>query len=397
MRFLGLVAKNLFRRPMRSLLTLIALTTAIAAVVALLGISRGFTESFEELYAAHAVDIVVTRQGSEDRFSSSIDANYVERIEALPAVRRAAAVLLETMSLEDEGIYGIPTMGIAVNSWLLEDFSVKGSDTPPPSGTGQIGTSSSQTDSATSATSNFEPGSVLLGVHLADRLGLSRGDQLSLFGDTYGIAGVFESSSTWENGALILVLSDLQELTDRTNQATYINVVLQPPLSGEVAEKAIQSIADLDAKLLPLSTEEFVDKDTRMQVAGAMAWMTSAIAVIIGAVGTLNTMLSSVMERTKEIGILRAIGWPKSRVIRMILLESCGLSLAAGVFGTVLAVLLTWGLSQAPAAKGILSPSIDVSVILQGFVMAFSIGLMGAIAPAWRASQMLPTEAFREQ
>ena len=93
----------------------------------------------------------------------------------------------------------------------------------------------------------------------------------------------------------------------------------------------------------------------RMQLAGAMAWMTSVIALVIGAIGTLNTMLTSVLERTKEIGILRAIGWPKGRVVRMILLESCSLTLLACLIGTLLAFGSTWALSQAPAAKGILN------------------------------------------
>ncbi|MEM8734005.1 MAG: ABC transporter permease, partial [Planctomycetota bacterium] len=187
------------------------------------------------------------------------------------------------------------------------------------------------------------------------------------------------------------------ELTDRAGQATYINVVLSPPLSASQSSKAIQSIKGLDGKLLPLATSEFVETDRQMQLAQAMAWMISVIALVIGAIGTLNTMLTSVMERTREIGILRAIGWPKSRVMKMILLESCGLALGAGILGTVLAIWATWALSQAPAAKGILNPSIGVTVIAQGFLLAIGIGLLGALLPAWRATKLTPTEAFREQ
>ncbi|MFN3191969.1 MAG: ABC transporter permease [Aureliella sp.] len=380
MRFIGLVGKNLLRRPARSALTLIALTTAIAAVVSLLGIARGFTESFGEIYEAHAVDIVVSRQGAADRLSSSIDAEMVSKIDELESVRHSAAVLLETMSLEEEGVYGIPTMGIAWDSWLIADFKLTGSD--------QIDRDGSPMKDA---------GSTLLGIHLAERLGLSAGDDFELFGDAYRVAGVFQSPSTWENGALVMRLDDLQELTDRDGQATYINVVLQPPLSAPQSSKAIQSIKALDEKLLPLATNEFVETDRQMQLAQAMAWMISVIALVIGAIGTLNTMLTSVMERTREIGILRAIGWPKSRVMKMILLESCGLALGAGILGTILAIWATWALSQAPAAKGILNPSIGTSVIIQGFLLAIGIGLLGALLPAWRATKLTPTEAFREQ
>ena len=69
-------------------------------------------------------------------------------------------------------------------------------------------------------------------------------------------------------------------------------------------------------------TAEFVNSTPEIQFVHAMAWVTSAVALVIGAVGMLNTMVMSVFERTKEIGILRAIGWGRWRVVRMILMES---------------------------------------------------------------------------
>ena len=397
MRFGSLIWKNLVRRPLRSALTLLALATAIAAVVALLGISQGFTRSFSDVYAAHAIDIVVSREGSADRLSSSIDEDFAMKIALLPEVNRTAAVLLETLSLEDDGVYGVPSMGIAADSWLRNDYEIE---------TNQIDSKRDQFD-ATTPTSGMQAASdenkeVWLGIHLAERLGVSVGGTVNLFDEPYRVTATFKSPSTWENGSMIFELDELQRLTDRVGQATYINVVLEPvansaqPLASR-AQRAIDSISALDAKLLPLATEDFVETDTRMQLASAMAWMTSAIALIIGSIGTLNTMLTSVMERTKEIGILRAIGWPKRRVVSMIMFESCGLAVVASGLGIGLAMLLTWGLAQAPAAKGILSPSIDTPIIVQGFVLALCIGLLGALLPAWRASRMLPTEAFRDQ
>ncbi len=385
MRFGSLVLKNLTRRPSRTALTLVALSAAIASVVALQGISRGFSDSFAEVYAAHAVDIVVTRQGSADRLSSSIDASFSDKIESLPRVDRAAAVLLETLSLEEQGIYGIPSMGVAQDSWLLEDYEI----------VDQIDVNRAQlaADAQNSLDSSQH---LMLGIHLADRLGIQAGSTVSLFEEPYLVRGIYKSPSSWENGSMILPIELLQEMTDRSGQATFINVVLDRTLAGWTAEQAIQDIQRLDAKLLPMATTEFVATDARMQLAGAMAWMTSAIALVIGAIGTLNTMLTSVLERTKEIGILRAIGWPKRRVVSMILLESCGLAVIASCVGTLLAVSLTWGLSRAPAVKGILSPAIDWKVVLQGFILAIGIGLLGAILPAWRAINLLPTDAFRE-
>lgn len=375
MRFISLITKNLTRRSFRTLLTLLAFATAIAAVVALLGIAKGFTESFAGVYESHSVDVVVSRQGTADRLSSSVDQGFADRISAIPAVERAGGVLLETLSLEEQEIYGVPTMGIREGSWLLEDYQVK--------------------TSASVEGAPDDPRRLMLGIHLADRVGLNAGDTVMMFEEPYLVTGIFESRSAWENGSILMPLATLQMLTDRAGQVTYINVVLTKPIDAQIAASAIDQIQQLDAKLLALETEEFVETDTRMQLAGAMAWMTSMVALLIGAIGSLNTMMTSVLERTQEIGILRAIGWPRRRVVAMIMLESCLLALAAWAIGCVLAVVLTWGLSQASAAQGILAPVIDGPVLLQGAMLAMGIGLLGAVIPAWRAARLMPTEAFR--
>ncbi len=374
MRFSSLVLKNLLRRRFRTLLTLSALSTAIAAVVALLGIARGFSNSFAEVYSAHGVDVVVSRQGSADRLSSSVDLGFLTKIESLGDVERAAGVLLETLSFEEQGVFGVPSMGISPDSWLLRDYRLASGQSLPAD----------------------DPRSLLLGVHLADRLKLMPGDSVNLFEEKYTVAGIFESPSTWENGSMILPLKQLQTLTDRAGQVTYINVVLRRPLPSASADTAIKAIESLDPKLLALATEEFVKTDTRMQLSSAMAWMTSMVAIFIGAIGTLNTMMTSVLERTREIGILRAIGWPRRRVVIMILAESCAIAFVASLIGCLLAMVGTWALSQAPAAKGVLSPRIDVLILVEGILLALVIGVLGALLPAWRAAQMQPTEAFRD-
>jgi len=237
---------------------------------------------------------------------------------------------------------------------------------------------------------------LLLGANLANRVGVKAGEEVLIFEEPYLVAGIFNSQSTWENGSMIFPLSQLQELSDRSGQVTYVNVVLEKPVDADKASQAVARIEALDSKLNALTTEDFVETDTRMQLAGAMAWMTSMIALVLGAFGTLNTMMTSVMERTREIGILRAMGWPRGRVVKMIVLESCLLAIVASVIGSLLAIVLTTLLAQSAAAQGILTPAIDSTVLAQGAMIGLVIGILGALIPAWRASKLLPTEAFRQ-
>jgi putative ABC transport system permease protein len=121
------------------------------------------------------------------------------------------------------------------------------------------------------------------------------------------------------------------------------------------------------------------------------------VALVIGAVGILNTMIMSVYERTKEIGILRAIGWRRRQVVRMILVESLLLSIAGGVLGTLIAVVLTRIVSAMPAVGGMLEAYLPPWVILLGLGIALVVGLLGAAYPAYRGAQLLPTEALRHE
>lgn len=381
MRFPELVCRNVVRRPFRTGLTVAALTTAMTAIVALLGVCNGFKRAFSDVYGAHGIDIVVSRQGSADRLSSAVDVEVVSRLAGLPMINRVAGVLLETLSLEEQGVYGVPTMGLASDSWLLDDYESAGTGTA---------------DDASVRFSQGRAPELLVGQNLAQRLAIRPGDQLLLFDEPFRVAGVFRSRSVWENGSLILPLEQLQRLTGRDGQVTYINVVLHRGSGQPDPEAAAAAIEALDSRLLALATADFVRTDTRLKLADAMAWMTSLVAVVIGGVGTLNTMLTSVHERTREIGILRAIGWPRRRIVLMILAESLCLAATAAVIGCLAAVGLTWLLSQTAAGGGLLVPVIDLPIMATGLALATGIGLLGAWLPARRAARLQPTAAFRD-
>lgn len=381
MHFTTLIYRNIVRRRFRSLLTLGALATAVAAVVALVGIANGFTHSFADIYEGHGVDLVVSRKGAADRLSSEMAETAAAKIEQLESVQETAGLLLETLSVEEAGVYGVPTLGVQPDSWLLQDFRLEsGNYFPTPR------------DPAAPKKS------VLLGIQLAIRLQAKVGDQLVLFEDeVYEVVGIFESFSAWENSSMIMPLTELQRLTDRPGQVTYVNVVLKRPVTSEKVERAVEQIETMDDRLLALPTEDFVETDTRMRLAKGMAWMTSSIALLIGCIGLFNTMMTSVYERTREIGVLRAIGWRQWRVIRMVLAEAGLLSLAAAVIGSLGGMALTWAMSQAPAVGGTIVPAVDWQVLAQGFVIALVLGLIGAAYPAYRAARLVPTEALRHE
>ncbi len=373
MRFASLILKNLTRRRFRTAMTLSALATAVAAVVALLGIARGFTKSFAEVYTAHGVDVVVSRQGSADRLSSSVDQSFAPRIEQLPAVQRAAGVLLETLSFEEQGVYGVPSMGIQpvhgcckitacapakpclkmhrkLCCWCTLGRTIEG---------------------RAGRDDRSVRGKVPRGWNLRESQHLGK-----RFDDHAPIATAIAHRSTRPSH-----LHKRSIEIARLRRYCHSSRRIDPIARRKTARPCDRRLRRLRHSHATVRRDGLDDLSRR---------------TFHGAIGTLNTMMTSVLERTREIGILRAIGWPRRRIVTMVLAESCTIAVAASLLGVLLAIVGTWALAQAPAARGILSPSIDAAVLLQGILLAVSIGVLGALLPAFRAAQMQPTEAFRE-
>ena len=122
-----------------------------------------------------------------------------------------------------------------------------------------------------------------------------------------------------------------------------------------------------------------------------LAIIVSIISAIVAGIGVINTMLMSVMERTKEIGTLKAVGWTSSNVTKMILIESAFIGLLGSLLGLILGYLLS---SLITAAVGI-STIITFNLVLQNFLFGFILGIIGGVYPAMVASKLDPIEALR--
>ena len=160
--------------------------------------------------------------------------------------------------------------------------------------------------------------------------------------------------------------------------------------------RALRLPSGKPARLNPMLTREYVEGSVHLRTANSMAWLTSMIALFVGAIGVLNTMIMSVMERGKEISILRAIGWRKSRVIAMILSESLILTLLGALVGAIAAVFMVRALTSLPAVSGLIEGKIAFSVLVLGVLLASAVGFVGGLYPAIRAAALLPSEGLRE-
>ena len=382
MRFFQVILKNVLHRKSRSALTMVGVAIAVTAVVALVGIADGFQRSFRELYEKRGVDLMVVRAGSSERLASSIPQKVGDQIRQLPGVRAVSPGLMDMVSFEQANLTSVALQGWEPGSFLFDSLKmIEGR--------------------------RLEAGDergLMLGMVLAKNLARKAGEKLEIAGQTFDIVGVFESFNVFENGSAVMLIHSLQTLMDRPNQVTGFQVVLDDtPNKKELLEgvrseiNALKSAEGRPWGIEAMPTSDYVNSTTQIRMAQAMAWLTSVIALVIGAVGVLNTMVMSVFERTREIGILRAIGWRKSRVIRMILSESLLLSIAGAAAGIAAAVFLTRALTWWPLVNGLINGEVAPAVLIQGFFIALAVGLIGGAYPAYRGAHLPPTEALRHE
>jgi putative ABC transport system permease protein len=374
MRFWQIVVHNVLRRRLRSLLTATAVAIAVGSVVALVGIAQGFRHAFLQFYEGADIDIVVTRSGSQRRLTSTLDERLADRIAALDDVQHVVPGLADVVSFPDENLFVVPVSGLVPGMRIFAHFRLT-------AGRGLVA---------------GDRRKVMLGVELVESLNARVGGTLEVVeGESFDVVGVFESDNVLENGMIVMPLVDLQELMGREGQISGVSVTVKDECDTAALESLCERIRTLEPGLSVRTTQDHVESLTEIQIALAMAWLTSTVAIVIGTLGTLNTMFISIQERVREIGVLRALGWSRRLVTTMILGESLAISAAGGLCGEVAAWLFVRLLTGVPAVNGLIEGRIDPGVMLQGLIVAVVVGLIGGILPALAAGRLRPAEALR--
>jgi len=374
MRFVAMVLKNTLRRRWRSALTVLGVSIAIATAVTLLGLASGFESAFLDTYKRRGIDLVVVRAGAAQRLSSALPQSLGERIAELPGVERVVPGLIDVVSYEDYDLYGVLVHGWQVDRLMYRDFDLL------------EGRFLKESDDR----------AALIGKTLAKHLDLEVGDIHEVVeGEPFEVIGIYDSFSVYENGGMVVPLAALQEMMAWDSQVTGFAVLTEPSFPATSISQLRRQIEALAPALSAMPAQDHVQTTTQIQLIRLMARATTAIAVLIGIVGMLNTMLMSVFERTREIGILRAIGWRKTRVLRLVLFEAVVLSLAGALVGMAGAVLNARLLSRLPSTAGFVSGQIAPMVLVQGIILAAIVGLLGGLYPAWRAMRFSPLSALR--
>ncbi|MCP3969638.1 MAG: hypothetical protein GY717_04850 [Rhodobacteraceae bacterium] len=290
MNHIGFAARNLKRRPARSLLTILGVAFAVGSFITLYGLSQSVHENVERSFSEHDIDLTAKRRGIAEPFGGTIPQDLAADVAAIPGVADVAGQLVTFAATDNDD--SVLAAGWPPGRFYWDTVPLKAGRMPTPD----------------------ETKIALVGADIARTLDKRPGDDITLLGERFRIASLTDYHSVINRNQVIVKLADLQELTFRDGALTFLSIRLDDPGDQANADRIASAIEALGK--LTVSRSESMMRDDSMfglltAVSTSMAW----VALFMGVLMVLNTLLMAVLERTREIGILAAIGWSKTRIM----------------------------------------------------------------------------------
>lgn len=369
MNHFSLAFRNLRRRPTRSILTVFGVALAVGSFITLYGLSNSVQENVQQSFDEHGADLTARRSGVAEPFGGTIRETLIPEVRGIPGVDAVSGQLI-TFAATDNNDSVLAT-GWAPDSFYWDNVPLVEGRIPQPG----------------------ESKAALIGQEIARSLGKKVGDDITLLGDKFRIVGISNYTSIINRNRVIVSLADLQDITFRKGALTFLSITLDNPGNEAEADRVAAAIEGL-GNLAVAKSEAMMRNDSMIglltAVSSSMAW----VAMLMGVLMVLNTLLMAVLERTREIGILSAIGWSKERIMGALVIEGFVLSVWGSILGIILGVAGSMALSAVPAIGRYVAVRPTPGLIATTAVAAIVLGILGSFYPAWVATRASPAAAL---
>jgi putative ABC transport system permease protein len=371
-----LLASNSLRlRPLRTFLTALGIAVAVGSMVIFLSLGEGVRRVFTEQLGSIGPDLQV----SYGEFDTTASLSWVPE---LPLTYKTE---LEK-NADEYGILRVVPLLFHLRAGFSTSSSFLFQGIPPGEEVGNIYYDYKVLEGRTLAANDKNV--AVIGKQVAKRNRLELGDTLRLGRDTsFEIVGLAESSSGLIDNVILIPLPDLQEAIGVSDKVMYFALELaQPEKAREVAERLKEKYPELGFQTRGdvLSVAE-----RGIQISDVVRLGISAIALIVGAIAVANTMMMSVFERTREFGVVRAIGAKPGFLFRLVLLEAILLSVVGAVAGVILGRLGMIIVNNiANDLIGLEVAALTLRLVFFAVIVALLMGLLSGLVPAFRASRI---------
>jgi len=236
---------------------------------------------------------------------------------------------------------------------------------------------------------------VMLGWRTAHNLGKRVGDTLVLDGAPYRVVGIYSTGQALGDAGAMLPLIPFQAAQRQSGEVTLVFVRVK---QGTDIPALRTRIEHDDPQIVTVQTaSDFGRADRSLALISAADRGSTILAILVGAVIVMTTMTMTFIERTREFGVLSAIGWSGRRITAMVLCEALGIGLLGAVVGVGLSFAATQVIGQLPSLIGVLHPVYTADAFWRALYTAGAMSLLGGIYPAARAARLSPLEALRRE
>jgi len=370
MTFLTIIFRDLWRRPIRTALTMLGIAIGIAAVIALVGMAAGYEKGIVKQLDVIGIDLIVSNMEG-GLMPKAFEESLRDKIAALPDAAEVTTVLMQMLSVEDAPM--IMVSGREWGGFTWEKLTVLEGRMPL----------------------DGNERAVVLGTMAAEMLQKNVGDPIQIETEEFSVVGIVDGHSLVENGAIILSLPLFQAASGYEGRVNFIDIRVPEGAGNKRVETLCRKIEESFPGLRAVRAEEVVGTSQGFKIAKAMSWSTSILAIIVGVFGVMNTMLMTVFERTHEIGILLALGWKKRMIVGLILAEAAVMGILGGIIGVLLGAATLAVLGTLPEVRGLLEPDLSADLIVKAVLIAVCVGIASGLYPAWRGSRLSPSVALQ--
>lgn len=367
MSFLNIIFKNVWRHRTRTLMTVLGISIGIATIVVFGLIASGMRGMFGDLIKPGKTDFTVAKADSIDMIVSFLTPEQNQTIQNVPGV---AQTIPYVMGLA--GVGGNPYFligGIEASQLKLVGGNI-------------IEGRAYENDNE-----------IIIGKITAKNHKLKVGDHFTINNKQYDITGIFESGITYQDSGAITTITEAQRIQGVKDQYTVIMVKTKEGSDVSEVAKAVEASDKNFVSIIDIN--DFNAADQQLKMIDGVSWAISLLAIIIGGIGVMNTIIMSIFERVREIGVLRAIGWKKYRILMMIMGESIIIGILSAIIGIFLGIAIVLIIMQTEIGKSWLNIDYQPIVFIRAIAVSLIVVILGAIYPAYKASKLQPTEALR--
>lgn len=345
--------KALKANKLKTILIYLSLIFSIVSIFLISSISNGIITMYSSMLKSDG-DIIVTQAKISDTFFSNVDINLIEKIEKIQDVKEASALIVGASPVEKLPIVAI--YGASKNRF--KNYTLKNGNYP----------------------NNNE---VIVGESIFNQL--QNKSEIQIANKKFRISGVFKSEIGFENGGVVLTISDAGEIFNKSASMIMVNTNL-----NSNNEKIVEEIKNLSSEIEAKSTQNFVDNYNQFKIIKTSSNVISFIAFSMGLLGIVSLMSITINQRKAEFGIKRALGISTSKIVYSIMTESFILGFFSFISAFFISQIILFFIKNASSLQGYVNGEISLELAFYIFVTSILMVILGSIIPALNASRTDP-------